>query len=532
MFGDRPSRPEVRIELEPVTCWPLIYSAVGFVGLGVASVLGVWAWNALSPRPERARPRFEPAALASPAKPAPAEQEQRFVPFRQERKVVKALVWEDSWHWPRMEQPIPRQDLPPQNDSTPVPAHAEKDTAHRAPHHLVERASAGPEALRKELWDRARELDLDTEKGAGKKLFDIGSAAMRDRARVERENAANLTRHSRDAEPQFKEVPKLTGVIRGTVAKRDDLRGLPILAEEACESSEEAAKALAKVSRFVRRFDLVRNRPGRATRDSHAEWVASQRSAHVKTPHIVPPLVQMFQVESDRARTELVQTLSQIEGKEASRGLADRAVFDLSPDVRRSAIAALRKRPKEEVRPALLAGLTYPWTTASDHAAFALLQLKDVEAVPDLEKMLERPDPCRPYQEGKKWYVRELVRVNHLRNCLLCHPPSIDPADVVPGPIPTPGERLPRSYSGRSTEQAVRADIVYLRQDFSAMHPVADAKPWPDEQRFDYLVRTRELTAAEVREHTWPRVGGPTDSHQRKLTRELHSELRRRAARR
>lgn len=44
----------------------------------------------------------------------------------------------------------------------------------------------------------------------------------------------------------------------------------------------------------------------------------------------------------------------------------------------------------------------------------------------------------------------------------------------------------------------VRVDVTYLRQDFSVMLPVEDAAPWPDFQRFDFLVRTRSMTATEA----------------------------------
>ena len=44
----------------------------------------------------------------------------------------------------------------------------------------------------------------------------------------------------------------------------------------------------------------------------------------------------------------------------------------------------------------------------------------------------------------------------------------------------------------------VRIDMTYLRQDFSLMMPVADAHPWREMQRFDFLVRTRQVTPAEV----------------------------------
>jgi hypothetical protein len=42
-------------------------------------------------------------------------------------------------------------------------------------------------------------------------------------------------------------------------------------------------------------------------------------------------------------------------------------------------------------------------------------------------------------------------------------------------------------------------DVTYLRQDFSMLLPVADANPWPEMQRFDFLVRQRPLTDDEAR---------------------------------
>jgi hypothetical protein len=44
----------------------------------------------------------------------------------------------------------------------------------------------------------------------------------------------------------------------------------------------------------------------------------------------------------------------------------------------------------------------------------------------------------------------------------------------------------------------VRTDVTYLRQDFSAALDIEDPGPWPKSQRFDFLVRTRSATAAEV----------------------------------
>src|SRR5262249_51471202 len=100
-----------------------------------------------------------------------------------------------------------------------------------------------------------------------------------------------------------------------------------------------------------------------------------------------------------------------------------------------------------------------------------------------------------------KWVVREVVRVNHLRNCLLCHAPSTDRRDPLRGVVPTPGEPLPQVYYSSRKGDFVRADVTYLRQDFSVTECVAKPGKWPQWQRFDYLVRTRELTADELAAH-------------------------------
>src|SRR5262249_51793558 len=87
---------------------------------------------------------------------------------------------------------------------------------------------------------------------------------------------------------------------------------------------------------------------------------------------------------------------------------------------------------------------------------------------------------------------------NHLGNCVLCHAPSCDKSDPVRGLVPVRGELLPVVYYGAGKGDFVRADVTYLKQDFSLMENVAKPDKWPDVQRFDYLVRQRELSAGEV----------------------------------
>jgi hypothetical protein len=137
-------------------------------------------------------------------------------------------------------------------------------------------------------------------------------------------------------------------------------------------------------------------------------------------------------------------------------------------------------------------------------------ECKDV--LPDLIDVLEQADPRLPVtekQSGKEvTLVRELVKVNHHRNCLLCHAPGNTentPAGALKVAVPLPNEPLPKPSEGGGyqtnppvSDIVVRLDMTYLRQDFSLMMPVAEAHPWPELQRFDFLVRTRPVTPSEV----------------------------------
>jgi hypothetical protein len=122
--------------------------------------------------------------------------------------------------------------------------------------------------------------------------------------------------------------------------------------------------------------------------------------------------------------------------------------------------------------------------------------------------MLDEADPRAPVTKtvnGKSsTMVRELVRINHHRNCVMCHAPAQDAfnsADVLTAQAPIPWQPFPSEggYGSQVIPQlAVRIDVTYLRQDFSMMLPVADAAPWPEMQRFDFAVRTRTLKDDEV----------------------------------
>jgi hypothetical protein len=286
--------------------------------------------------------------------------------------------------------------------------------------------------------------------------------------------------------------------------------GLPGRSAGDCRLEKGEALKLATWATRLRDLKLVSipGRDGQFTPPKVTALTADELEikARLKLAGAIPALVQMLSGEAEPSRQQLINLLKQIDKPAAAEALARLAVFDVSPQLREQAIDALQPRPATQYRQVLLDAFRYPWPTAAENAAEALVALRDVDAVSKLQALLDQPDPAAPVVTpgtGKPPQVRELVRVNHLRNCVLCHAVSTGDGDLVRGAVPTPGQPIPLVYyqdRGRSSLTFVRADITYLRQDFSLVMPVEKAAPWPDRQRFDFLVRTRDATPQELEE--------------------------------
>jgi HEAT repeat protein len=286
--------------------------------------------------------------------------------------------------------------------------------------------------------------------------------------------------------------------------------GLQLLSGTKCQLDPDTAMMVQTVSKDLRDMGFV-SVPGTPARvrfkspkeriDAFKEWC--DVNAVEKFRGALATLLQMLQVEDVPTRLLLVRELAETRGPSFSAALATAALVDLSSEVRQAAVAALAKRPSNQYVPVLLQGFRYPWAPVADHAALALRKLKLQGVVPKLIALLDQPDPALPVldQKTKKPMVRELVRLNHLRNCLLCHAPSANDKDgLVRGLVPTPGQRLPRLYYAGQKGNFVRADITFLRQDFSVDLPVAAPDLWPGEQRFDFVTRVRPARAEEMLE--------------------------------
>jgi hypothetical protein len=222
----------------------------------------------------------------------------------------------------------------------------------------------------------------------------------------------------------------------------------------------------------------------------------------------IAALMQVLAPETVKMRKGLVKYLAGTSHAEATRALAKLAIFSAEEEVRNLAIEALKVRREKDYTDVLLKGLHYPLPAVAKRATDAIVKLERTDLVPQLVSFLEEPDPRAPtvkeIGDKKVSVMRELVRINHHRNCMLCHSPAVPnevPAQVTTAEVPRPDQPLPspsEGYDNSNPDLLVRLDVTYLRQDFSLLQPVADAMPWPEMQRFDYLVRTRVLTEQEA----------------------------------
>jgi hypothetical protein len=327
-------------------------------------------------------------------------------------------------------------------------------------------------------------------------------------------------------------------------AQRPDLAGLPFAMGDACRQGKDRGwafgqelalvriatrrqEALAKDTQIVVqepldaktfwtkytsvRENVVREVPGGVQADP-------KEAAHSR----VAALMQVLAPEPQAVQLGLVTHLASIEHLEATRALARLAVFSSDPEVRKPALTALERRPSAEYRAVLEAALRYPWPAVVHNAGAAIAELKCKELVPQLVALLEEPDPRAPREveiQGKKTRaVRELVRLNHHKNCLLCHAPGNAPdlpAEIVTAPVPPPERPLTPQSQGYDPQTApdilVRIDVTYLRQDFSLLQSVPNAAPWPERQRFDFLVRMRAVSPDEVEAYRQWRRQQPAD---------------------
>jgi hypothetical protein len=330
-----------------------------------------------------------------------------------------------------------------------------------------------------------------------------------------------LTKHIKTADAQLHTAVTIDGVnllnqkktdafIETLMKKRPDLAGLAFAMGDACRMKPEASK------QFVAALDIFHKAPS----EDPKRVILMHRYKELATDQKIDPsasvasLMQVLGHENGRVRLDLVNYLDGVAIADATRALAKLAIFSAEAEVRTAALGVLKKRDAKDYTDILVAGLTYPWPAVAERSGEAMVKLGRKDLLANLIDVLEKPDPRAPQTQemnGKKAaVVRELVRVNHHHNCLLCHAPATanrettskeDAAKLegLTAQVPVPSESMVAYYRPSVPDILVRFDVTYLRQDFSMKLPVADADPWPEMQRYDFLVRTREVTEQEAR---------------------------------
>src|SRR5262249_1041615 len=101
--------------------------------------------------------------------------------------------------------------------------------------------------LRDLLEKQAHTIDLETEKGAGQKLLEEGKKHLVALKKAEK-------KREKDVEPL-----SLSSPMEQLLARRDDLKGLPLALGTACQTGDEQVRLLARMSSRVRRLQALRS---------------------------------------------------------------------------------------------------------------------------------------------------------------------------------------------------------------------------------------------------------------------------------
>jgi hypothetical protein len=217
------------------------------------------------------------------------------------------------------------------------------------------------------------------------------------------------------------------------IQTRPDMRQLPFHGGAASQLNPRQATTLDELSRKIRVYLAAIAPVGTDGRRANADQLALQMLQEKRGRRLewlrveaIPALTQLLMHEDTSVRRVLSELLAEIPHPAATRALAQRAVFDTDAAARSIAVDGLRDRAPADYRPMLLKALRYPWVPAANHAAEALVALNDRGAVAELVSILGQPDPLQPRElTGGRVCVQEVVRVSHLANCILCHPPSL-----------------------------------------------------------------------------------------------------------
>lgn len=299
------------------------------------------------------------------------------------------------------------------------------------------------------------------------------------------------------------------GFLKALVKERDDLRGLPFVMGDRCRTKGTRAGAFKEAG--AEAHPLSSGKLGAHLLRARQAADSKLKAEAVLKAHL-DVVRQVAAPAADKEGKAAVEFLVGVHRREATAELARLAVYSLDGATRKAALEALAVRRESDSTAVLVAALRHPWPQVARNAALAIVKLERKDLLPHLVGLLDEKDPRGPREveeSGKKVTVaHELVRINHHRNCMLCHAPAERgkvPAEALLAEIPLPTGQ-PNGVTGAygapppQSNLLVRIDVTYLRQDFSVMQDVDDRSAFGPSQRFDFVVRRRVLTEAEAKE--------------------------------
>ena len=313
-----------------------------------------------------------------------------------------------------------------------------------------------------------------------------------------------------------------TGFLNAVFKHRKDLRDLPFRDAKTAydtrgrrvhlENHRHALQSILTPNSIPPKFGLAAfERPPTEPKEHEGDFEPFMVEGHNAASRVdshrtrVRLATQMF-FPTARGRLLLLKELMMIPHHDAAAAIVSLVLFAPEQAVRTDAIEALKARPKEDYFAPLIVGLDYPLPKVAEHAAVAIVRLRLTEAIPKVAEGLDH-DP----RIGGGWTVREVVKIPHHRNCMLCHPPAQSKSSFylfneftvsVPafGEMPVEVASVPGYVPSQVPDRvAIRFDVTYLTQDFSLMRRLNPGDKNSKLVRYDYVVRERELTKQESR---------------------------------
>lgn len=175
---------------------------------------------------------------------------------------------------------------------------------------------------------------------------------------------------------------------------------------EDLEQHEKNDATVAEQTVWIRRIRLLREAMAYGADDRRRE--AETQFMQIRDPNAVAPLIKVLGADVDAMRKLLAHVLGLIPGTESALALVNILVHESDGDIRHSYLDELNRRTEPEIKKQLVRALTAQQPEIINRAAWALANLKVIDAVPSLinalvtskDEIVMAPSPGAPAGAG------------------------------------------------------------------------------------------------------------------------------------